>query len=58
MDRLLKNLAIIVTMDDDGQEFENCDIRIQNGEIVEIGRNLDANDGLIEDLSGRILTPG
>ncbi len=56
--RLLKNLSIIVTMDDDGAELENHDILIEDGEIVAIAQNLEAEGARIEDLSGRILTPG
>lgn len=54
---LIKNAAVILTMDDQRQEFIDTDIRFQSGVITEIGQNLDSS-GEIHDAQGCVVTPG
>ena len=52
---LLKNVHAI---DPQVQLNEICDIRIDGDTIVEVGKNLPANDDEVRDLSGRMCVPG
>ncbi len=54
---LLKNAAVVVTMDDDRRELADTDIRCVDGVITEIGQNL-TSDGETHNMSGCVVTPG
>jgi cytosine/adenosine deaminase-related metal-dependent hydrolase len=45
---LIRNAGCVVTMDDAGAELRDTDIRIDGGEIVELGQGLD-HDGPVID---------
>jgi hypothetical protein len=51
-----RNAACVVTMDDAGAELRDTDIRIDNGEIIELGQGLE--DGPVIDARGCLVTPG
>ena len=53
---LLKN-AIIHTATDKGT-LEVADLLIRNGLIVRVGKNLSSYQARIEDLSGKVISPG
>ena len=53
---LIKN-ATVWTNEADGIQ-ENTDVRIQNGKIAEVGKNLSANGATVIDAAGKHLTPG
>ena len=53
---IIKNAAHIATVDADRSELRDHDIRIKNGEIVEIGANLSGSETL--DASNAVVTPG
>ncbi len=56
---LIRKSDTILTMDDDRRELFDCDIRIANGEIKEIGPALTLMDGEKElNASGCLVTPG
>ena len=56
---IIRKAEFIITMDDEKRELEQHDLRISNGEIAEIGRNI-SSKGAIEEISGRgcLITPG
>jgi cytosine/adenosine deaminase-related metal-dependent hydrolase len=54
---LIRNAACVVTMDDAGTEHHDTDIRIVNGEIVDLGQGLEASGSVI-DARGCLVTPG
>jgi cytosine/adenosine deaminase-related metal-dependent hydrolase len=54
---LIRNAGCVVTMDDAGTEHRDIDIRIANGEVVELGQGLEAS-GPVIDASGCLVTPG
>jgi cytosine/adenosine deaminase-related metal-dependent hydrolase len=54
---LIRNAGCVVTMDDAGAELRDTDIRIDNGEIIELGQGLD-HDGPVIDARGCVVTPG
>ncbi len=54
---LICNAACVVTMDDEGTEHRDIDIRIANGEIVELGQGLEPT-GPVIDARGCLVTPG
>ena len=54
---LIKNARTILTMDDDRRELTDCDIRISDGIIREIGTDLPQPDGVIH-ASDCVVTPG
>ncbi|MDF0599879.1 8-oxoguanine deaminase [Psychromarinibacter sp. C21-152] len=54
---LIRNARTVVTMDDHGSEYVDCDIRLRDGEIVEIGGGL-TTTGETQDATGCIVTPG
>ncbi|KPQ17085.1 MAG: hydroxyatrazine ethylaminohydrolase AtzB [Rhodobacteraceae bacterium HLUCCO18] len=54
---LIRNGACVVTMDDEGTEHRDTDIRIEHGEIVDLGQGLEAS-GPVIDAGGCLVTPG
>ncbi|MDF0597223.1 8-oxoguanine deaminase [Psychromarinibacter halotolerans] len=54
---LLKNARTVLTMDDKRRELADCDIRIVDGAIAEIGSGLQS-DGELVQAAGCIVTPG
>ncbi|WP_417523178.1 8-oxoguanine deaminase [Marinovum sp.] len=54
---LLQRAGLVLTMDDDSRELGNCDIRLRDGVITEIGTGL-ASTGEIIDCQGCLVTPG
>ncbi|APE42854.1 8-oxoguanine deaminase [Sulfitobacter alexandrii] len=54
---LIRNAGHILTMDDARHELRDADLRLANGEIVEIGRGLHTQ-GEVIDASGCLVTPG
>jgi cytosine/adenosine deaminase-related metal-dependent hydrolase len=54
---LIRNAGCVVTMDDAGAELRDTDIRIDDGEIAELGQGLD-HDGPVIDARGCVVTPG
>ena len=56
---IIRQADFILTMDDKRNEFRNQDIRIANGEITEIGKNLLLTDETREiNARGCVVTPG
>ena len=56
---IIRQADFILTMDDKRNEFRNQDIRIANGEITEIGKNLLFADETREiNARGCVVTPG
>ena len=56
---IIRQADFILTMDDKRNEFRNQDIRIANGEITEIGKNLLLADETREiNARGCVVTPG
>ena len=56
---IIRQADFILTMDDKRNEFRNQDIRIANGEITEIGKNLLLTDETHEiNARGCVVTPG
>ncbi|MEL6191456.1 MAG: amidohydrolase family protein [Bacteroidota bacterium] len=55
-DMLIKN-ATVWTMEDEGI-LENTDVKVENGKIVAIGKNLNAGGATVVDGTGKHLTPG
>jgi len=54
---LLRNAAVVVTMDDAGTEPANADLLIRDGAIAAVGQGL-ATTGDSVDCSGCVVTPG
>jgi len=54
---LIRNADCILTMDDDRRESFDTDIRLRNGQIVEIGRGL-ITSGETINAKGCVVTPG
>ncbi len=54
---LLRNIRYLVTQDDDRTVREHVDVRVDGGEIVAIGDDLD-RDGTVIDCSGKAVLPG
>ena len=57
IDLLIKNGAVI-TMDPENRVLENCDVAINNGEIIEIGQNLAYEAEETLDAKNCVVTPG
>jgi 5-methylthioadenosine/S-adenosylhomocysteine deaminase len=57
IDLLIKNGAVI-TMDPDRRVIENCDIAVNNGEILEIGKDLAYKAEEILSAENCVVTPG
>ncbi|MEM6764257.1 MAG: amidohydrolase family protein [Bacteroidota bacterium] len=53
---LIRN-ATVWTMEEEGI-LENTDVRVENGKIIEIGKNLNARRSKVIDGTGKHLTPG
>lgn len=59
LSKLLKNLSMAVTFDDDENIFNNVDILVKDNEIAEIGRNIEVKDDAeIIDCTGLTALPG
>ena len=58
--KLIQNADWVITMDAKKNRYRNCDILIENNEILEIGKNIevDLNDTEIINGSGMIALPG
>ncbi len=54
---LIQNARAVLTMDDRRGEFADCDIRIVDGVIAEIGSGL-RSDGELVQAAGCVVTPG
>ena len=54
---LIRNARLVLCMDDLGQELADCDIRIVDGVITEVGQNLQS-DGKVLLAQGCLVTPG
>lgn len=48
----------VVTLDSELGELPDGDVRIRNGELVEVGNDLDATDSEVIDVSGCVVMPG
>jgi cytosine/adenosine deaminase-related metal-dependent hydrolase len=55
---LIKNADVLVTMDEQRRELASCDIYCSEGEIIEVGRDLEHAADTIIDASGCVVTPG
>ncbi len=55
---LIRNADLVVTMDDAGSEHPATDLRLRDGVIAEIGRNLPPEGAEIVDARGCLVTPG
>lgn len=54
---LIRNAGLVLTMDDAGSEMPDCDIRIRDGVIAEVGQGL-STDGQVLDAAECLVTPG
>lgn len=54
---LIRNAKLVLTMDDAGRELPQCDLRIQDGVITELGQGLESTGEAI-DARGCLITPG
>jgi len=55
---LIRGAETVLTMDDRGTELADCDIRLRNGVIAEIGQDLDPGDAQQVSARGCVVTPG
>ncbi len=55
---LIRNAAVIVTMDADRRELRETDILVRNGVIAAIGQGIVAADTEVIDARGCVVTPG
>lgn len=55
---LIRGAETVLTMDDRGTELADCDIRLRNGVIAEIGQDLQPGDAQQVSARGCIVTPG
>lgn len=55
--KLLRN-GYVITMSKSREEIDGGDVLIEGGNIVAVGKNLDATDAEILDVTGKIVTPG
>jgi len=58
MRKLLKNLSMVVSFDNEENIYKNSDILIEDKEIIDIGENLCEKDAEIIDCKGYIALPG
>lgn len=58
MKKLLKNLSMAVSFDEEDKIYKNADILIDNNEIKNIGENLYDKDAEVKDCRGLIAIPG
>ena len=54
---IIRNARLVLTMNDAGDELANCDIRIKDGVIAEVGQGL-TSEGETLDARGCLVTPG
>lgn len=54
---LIKHADVVLTMDDSGTELHGVDIRVQGGQIVEVGQGLETT-GEVVLAKGCVVTPG
>lgn len=54
---LIKNADLILTMDDDRRELAGCDLLLRDGQIAEIGKQLETA-GEVVNAAGCLITPG
>ena len=59
-DLIVQNADHVLTMDDQRQELRGADIRIRDGEIIELGQNLASQspEADVVDARGCVVTPG
>ncbi len=57
-DLLIKNAAVVLTMDDSRRELANADIRIADGVIADVGQGLPVDGSAVFDAAGTVVTPG
>ena len=55
---LIRGAETVLTMDDRGTELADCDIRLRNGVIAEIGQDLPPGDAQQVSARGCVVTPG
>jgi cytosine/adenosine deaminase-related metal-dependent hydrolase len=55
---VLHGAAVVLTMDAEGREIADADIRIERGTIAAVGRGLPREGAETLDLSGCLVTPG
>ncbi|TYB87023.1 8-oxoguanine deaminase [Oceaniovalibus sp. ACAM 378] len=55
---LIRGAETVLTMDDKGTELADCDIRLRNGVIAEIGQDLQPGDAQQVSARGCVVTPG
>ena len=55
---LIKNAKAIVTCDAEDRVYRDCDMLIDGPAIVEIGKDLAAEDAEILDAKGKFIYPG
>jgi len=59
MQRLLKNIGLVVTCNDQDDFHQNCDVLLENNLIKEIGKDIVPEAGAeVIDCSGKTLLPG
>ena len=56
--RLVRNTAVVVTMDDDRREIAGGEILTDGGVIVAVGTGLDPTGAEVVDACGALVTPG
>ncbi len=57
-DLLIKNAAVVLTMDDSRRELANADIRIADGVIADVGQGLQVDGCAVFDAADTVVTPG
>ena len=55
---LIKNAKVIVTCDEKDRVFRDCDMLIDGAEIIEIAKEIAADDAEVIDASGKAVYPG
>lgn len=55
---LVRNARVLVTMDDARRELPECDLRLRDGVIAEIGPGLATDGAEVIDAAGCVVTPG
>jgi cytosine/adenosine deaminase-related metal-dependent hydrolase len=56
--RLVIRNGFVVSMDPEVGDVPNCDVLVEDGKIVEIGRGLSVSDAEEVDAAGMIVMPG
>ena len=57
-DTILQNAHTVLTMDDQRRELEGADIRIRDGQIIEIGQGMNTDGAKVHSAKGCVVTPG